>query len=75
MATKVQSQEMKDAYGENFSQIDLTDPQENQNPQYLKTPESKEGGIELLATLARNLRVRMSGGGRKRTQARDSRKV
>lgn len=46
MALVDQSQEMKDAYGQNFSQQDLTDPQENQVPQYLKTPESEEGGLE-----------------------------
>lgn len=75
MAVKVQSQEMKDAYGQRFSQQDLTDPKENQLPQYLHTSTSKEGGVELLATLARNKNVRLAGGGRKRTQARDDRKV
>jgi len=47
MALVDQSQEMKDAYGQNFSQQDLTDPQENQVPQYLETPESESGGLEL----------------------------
>jgi hypothetical protein len=75
MAKKVQSTEMKNAYGQRFSQQDLTDPKENQNPQYLKTPESQEGGVALLATLARNLKVSFAGGGRKKTQARDDRKV
>ena len=46
MALVDQSQEMKDAYGQNFSQQDLTDPQENQIPQPLKTPEYEEGGLE-----------------------------
>ena len=75
MALKTQSQQMKDAYGQNFSQQDLTDPKENQLPQPLMTSTSRTGGVELLATLARNKTVRMAGGGRKRTQARDDRRV
>lgn len=75
MALKTQSQQMKDAYGQNFSQQDLTDPKENQLPQPLVTSTSQKGGVELLAKLARNRNVKLSGGGRKRTQARDDRMV
>lgn len=75
MAKKVQSQQMKDAYGTRFSQQDLTDPQENQVPQFLVTPQTKTGGIAFLAALARNKVLKMSGGGTKKTQARDDRKV
>lgn len=45
MALVDQTQEMKDAYGENFSQQDLTDPQENQVPQQLQTAEYQEGDL------------------------------
>lgn len=75
MAKKVQSTEMKAAYGQRFSQQDLTDPKENQNPQFLVTPESESGGVSFLARLARGRLVSFAGGGRKSTQARDDRKV
>lgn len=45
MATVTQTQEMKDAYGENFSQIDLTVPEEHLQPQRLQTPEYQEGDL------------------------------
>lgn len=75
MALKTQSNAMKAAYGQNFSQQDLTDPKENQLPQPLVTSTSKKGGIELLVSLARNRNLKFSGGGRKKTQARDDRMV
>lgn len=36
---------MKTAYGQRFSQQDLTDPKENQVPQPLKTAEYQEGDL------------------------------
>ena len=75
MALKQQSTQMKNAYGQRFSQQDLTDPKENQLPQPLMTETSKSGGMDMLVTLTRNLKVRLAGGGRKRTQARDERRI
>jgi hypothetical protein len=45
MAVKTQPQEMKDAYGQRFSQQDLTDPEENQIPQPLETSTSQKGDL------------------------------
>lgn len=75
MAVKEQSTQMKAAYGQRFSQQDLTDPKENQLPQPLKTSTYQEGGIGFLSDLVRNRTIRFAGGGRKRTQARDERRV
>lgn len=44
MALVEQTQEMKDAFGERFSQNDLTDT----NPQYLMTEQSTWGGLEMV---------------------------
>lgn len=60
MAKKVQAQAMKDAYGANFSQQDLTVAQENQVPQPLMTATSKTGGVELLASVAKNRLVQFA---------------
>lgn len=45
MAKKVQSNTMKTAYGQRFSQQDLTTPSELMQPQQLKTPEYEEGDL------------------------------
>lgn len=45
MALVVQPQNKKDAYGQNFSQQDLTDPKENQIPQPLETSTSQKGDL------------------------------
>lgn len=45
MATVNQTQQMKDAYGERFSQTDLTVPEENVVPQPLMTETSEEGDL------------------------------
>ena len=75
MAKKTATQAQKDAYGTRFSQQDLTDPKENQVPQFLVTPQTKTGGVAFLAALARNKVLKFAGGGTKKTQARDDRKV
>lgn len=75
MAKKVQSNEAKAAYGNRFSQQDLTDPKDNQNPQFLVTPQSKSGGNAFLASLAGGLRLVFAGGGRSKTQTRKDKKV
>ena len=61
MAKKTQSTQMKAAYGQRFSQEDLTTPEENTMPQPLKTPQYKEGGIEKVVELTRNRNVQFAG--------------
>lgn len=45
MAKKTQTQTMTDAYGDRFSQQDLTTPEELMQPQQLHTPEYEEGDL------------------------------
>lgn len=75
MAKKVQSDAAKAAYGSRFSQQDLTVKEENQNPQILVTPQSQEGGVEMLAELARGRNVEFASSKRSKTPSKDDKKV
>ncbi len=75
MAKKTQSTQMKNAYGQRFSQEDLTTPNENVTNQQLITPEYKDGGLPMLVALARNRNVQFAGGGTSKTQPRKENKV
>ncbi len=75
MAKKTQSTQMKTAYGQRFSQEDLTSVQDENLPEQLRTPSYKDGGLPMLVALARNRGVKFSGGGSRTTKSMKERKV
>ncbi len=75
MALKTQTTQMRTAYGQRFSQQDLTTREENVVNQPLKTPQYKEGGMPLVVALARDRNVQFAGGGTSKGAPRKENKV